>query len=226
MSVVYLRGSGNRGATLLSNQFIDEYMPKANGEFVKIYIYLQRSLSEGDGELRTSAIADKFMCTEGDVLRALRYWEGEGLLSLSFEPDGQLSGIRFGENQEDQTVATVVSPKTQQPTVVAPIAVERQPMLTKDRMNELRQNEDVTSLLFIAERYLGKTLTYSETEKLLYFYDEMHMSVDLIDHLIQMCVGTGHKSMHYIESVARSWAKDGIDTVEKATAQSMRYKKD
>ena len=211
---------------MLSNQFIDEYMPKANGEFVKIYIYLQRSLSEGEGELRTSYIADKFLCTEGDVLRALRYWESEGLLSLTFESDGQLSGIRFGADPENTALTTVVNPEPEKPSVVTPISVGRQAMLSQDRVNELKQNEDATSLLFIAEKYLGKTLSYSETEKLLYFYDQMHMSVDLIDHLIQMCVETGHKSIHYIESVARSWAKEGIDTVEKASASAIRYKKD
>lgn len=226
MSVVYLRGAGNRGATLLSNQFIDEYMPKANGEFVKIYIYLQRSLSEGEGELRTSLIADKFLCTEGDVLRALKYWEGEGLLSLTFEADGQLSAIRFGEDAQSPQVAAVVNPEPDQPAVITPISVGRQAMLTPDRVKELKKNEEVTSLLFIAEKYLGKSLSFSETEKLLYFYDQMHMSVDLIDHLIQMCVESGHPSIHYIESVARSWAKEGIDTVEKATAAAVRFKKD
>ncbi|MBQ1491478.1 MAG: DnaD domain protein, partial [Blautia sp.] len=199
MSVVFLRGAGSREATLLSNRFIDEYMPKANGDFVKIYIYLLRSLSEGETELCTSRIADLFLLTDGDVLRALRYWEGQGLLSLTFESDGQLSGIRFGPDSENAPLTTVVNPEPEKPAVVTPISVGRQAMLSQDRVNELKKNEDATSLLFIAEKYLGKTLSYSETEKLLYFYDQMHMSVDLIDHLIQMCVETGHPSIHYIE---------------------------
>ncbi len=29
--------------TLIPNRFLDEYMPRANGEFVKIYLYLLRS---------------------------------------------------------------------------------------------------------------------------------------------------------------------------------------
>lgn len=201
-------------------------MPKANGDFVKIYIYLLRSLSEGETELCTSRIADLFLLTDGDVLRALRYWEGQGLLSLTFESDGQLSGIRFGPDSENAPLTTVVNPEPEKPAVVTPISVGRQAMLSQDRVNELKKNEDATSLLFIAEKYLGKTLSYSETEKLLYFYDQMHMSVDLIDHLIQMCVETGHPSIHYIESVARAWAKEGIDTVEKACAASIRFKKD
>ena len=60
--------------------------------------------------------------------------------------------------------------------------------LTPDRVKELKQNEDIIQLLYIAEQYLGKTLTPTETRKILFFYDELHMSVDLIDYLIEYCV--------------------------------------
>lgn len=42
--MIRLHSTGLNDATILSNIFIDHFMPKANGEFVKVYIYLLRML--------------------------------------------------------------------------------------------------------------------------------------------------------------------------------------
>ena len=42
--MIRLHSTGLNDATILSNIFIDRFMPKANGEFVKVYIYLLRML--------------------------------------------------------------------------------------------------------------------------------------------------------------------------------------
>lgn len=44
---IRLYREGDRGYTSVSNDFIDHYMPSANGEFVKLYLYLLRCLSAG-----------------------------------------------------------------------------------------------------------------------------------------------------------------------------------
>ena len=93
-------------------------------------------------------------------------------------------------------------------------------------MKELKQNEDIIQLLYIAEQYLGKTLTPTETRKILFFYDELHMSVDLIDYLIEYCVGRDHRSIRYIETVAMAWKEEGITTVEMAKDSTSRYSKE
>ena len=40
MSLISLQNSSELEVTILSNRFIDNFMPRANGEFVKVYIYL------------------------------------------------------------------------------------------------------------------------------------------------------------------------------------------
>ena len=45
MAMITLQNSSDTGITVLTNNFIDNYMPEANGEFVKVYIYLLRLLS-------------------------------------------------------------------------------------------------------------------------------------------------------------------------------------
>ena len=242
MYQIRLHQTEDVGATVLPNHFIDTYMPAANGEFVKLYIYLLRCLGKGMEEVHIDYLADRLLCTEGDILRALRYWESQNLIRLSLQPDGKISAIDFSvpalKKNIEQNVMT-----TDEPPVMARSSSEQpekqvleqasakpaRPAEDTDRaeyLQSLLQNEDVQQILFIAEQYLGKTLSPTETDKLIYFYDSLHMSVDLIDYLIEYCVGKGHKSIRYIEAVALSWKDDGVDTVEKAKKASFSGRKE
>ncbi len=75
--------------------FIDRYMPSANGEFVKIYLYLLRALNNPNIDLSVSYMADVFDCPENDILRAFRYWEKNNVLSLHYDENGVLSDIQL-----------------------------------------------------------------------------------------------------------------------------------
>ena len=267
MNTIHLRALSSSQVTILSNIFIDQYMPGAGGEFVKVYIYLLRLLADPSASVCLPLLADRLNCTEGDISRALKYWSNEGLLILETDPSGELTGITLTEPSPDtqmeltatvsvpqsalaatapisQTVsaATVSVPQSAlaatapiSQTVSAATVSTPQPdtapsrsasALTPTRIKELKENEDVAQLIYICEQYLGKTLTPTDTRKILFFYDELKMSVDLIDFLIQYCVGRGHKSMRYIETVAMAWSKEGITTVEMAKDSTSRYGRD
>lgn len=81
--------------TTVSDIFIDQYMPKANGEFVKVYLYLLRATGSGAGIATISEIADHFSNTEADIVRALNYWASEGILQVQTDADGQITGINL-----------------------------------------------------------------------------------------------------------------------------------
>ena len=98
--------------------------------------------------------------------------------------------------------------------------------LTPDRVKELKQNDEIVQLLYITEQYLGKTLTPTEVKKIMFFYDELHFSPDLIEYLIEYSVSRGHKSIRYIETVALAWAKEGISTVTMAKETNSQYNRE
>ena len=84
------------GSTAISNYFIDKYMKDANDAQLKVYLYLLRMI-HANMAFGVSDIADKFNHTEKDVLRALRYWEKQKLLSLDYDEDKNLVGIHLCE---------------------------------------------------------------------------------------------------------------------------------
>ena len=75
MKTLTLKNKFQTNATLLPNDFIDNYMIDANGEFGKVYLFLLRHLDDPFSSLTLTTIADCLNNTEKDILRAFRYWE-------------------------------------------------------------------------------------------------------------------------------------------------------
>ena len=212
MSMISLHNASRPEVTVLSNYFIDNFMGQANGEFVKVYIYLLRTAGDPSASFSLERMADRLLCTERDIFRALKYWEKEQLLTLTFTENGQISGITLTEPEDTRNESAA--------SQAAPSSFHQ---LTRDRVATLKQNEEIRQLLFITEKYLGKTLTPTEMQKILFFYDELKMSAELIEYLVEYCVSRGRRSIRYIETVALAWHKDGITTAEMAKEHSSRF---
>lgn len=203
--------------TCISNLFLDYYMPKANGEYVKVYLYLLRALQNPSLELSVTLLADALDHTEGDILRALKYWEKEGILTLEYQKSKELAGIELLEIKAPEE-------KTSKEAVTKPLnAPMARRSYTRNELAQFSSQADCQQLLFVCEQYLKKTLSPSEIETLLYFYDQLHFSADLIEYLVEYCVCKGSRSIHYIESVALAWAEAGIRTVSQAKERTTTY---
>ena len=92
--------------------FIDRYLSSANGEFVKVYLYLLRCLRLPGKDVSISSIADFLNHTEADIRRALGYWEKLGILRLEYDSDSQLAGICFVSSPDGSLTPESVSGKS------------------------------------------------------------------------------------------------------------------
>ena len=207
MKTLTLTNQAKKTVTVLENEFIDRYMPKANGEYVKVYLMLLRHLDESASLPAPSRLADLLECTEKDILRAFKYWEGQGLLE-------------YKEEATDRSLQAEVSPSEASLTV-APVSGTDKSVNTGKHGNR----KEFKELLFVAEQYLGKTLSATDINAITYFYETLQMSADLIEYLIEYCVENGHKSIHYIQKVALSWHSQDIRTAEPAKTNSVLYNK-
>ena len=222
------------GVTLIENIFIDRYMPGANGEFVKLYLYLLRCAGTGR-ELSISSIADFFDHTEKDVRRALSYWEKLKLLKLRYDEDGGISEIVFmsGETADGETETASVKTSAVDAAPASPAeaaaggsgAIPKKRALTAARTSALREQHPIKQILFVGEQYLARPLTQSEVTDILYFYNDLHMSEDLIEYLIEYCASRGNPGARYMEKIALDWYRRGIRTVEEAEADTRQHNK-
>lgn len=228
MNTITLKGSYYSDTTLISNFFIDNYMTNANEAQIKIYLYLLRCIGS-DMPVSISSIADRFNYTEKDVLRALLYWDRQDLISLEFDKNNNITGICLNG-------FTVQSPLSAPEPAVCAKETEPKPArastqtvnfsYSMDRLQEFRSREEVKQLIFMTEHYMGKTLSGSDLNTLLYMYDNLQFPIELIEYLIEYCVNNNHKSMRYIEKTALCWAETGIRTVKEAKENNSRYRKE
>ena len=229
--------------TTVSDIFIDQYMPKANGEFVKVYLYLLRATGSGAGIATISEIADHFSNTEADIIRALNYWASEGILQVQTGADGQIiginlcslsvSGMQATQSNIQSAVADNAAQNNLQNISTADIRMQdsvveklksqtpdkpasSQKEYTLDEIKEFRKNPDISELFFIIETYLKHTLSSTDTNMVLYWLDELHFSTDLVEYLVEYCITKGHSSLRYMNKVALGWADAGIKTVDQA----------
>ena len=255
--------------TSISNKFIDEYMPEANGEFVKVYLYLLRSVGNHASDCSISAIADCFNHTEKDVMRALKYWERMHLIRLDTNSDRKITGIHLldidraatdysagkydntpvrdekvsqetdmgsGASEAHGIASAVTSGEASTAQVsgaaaaqvaggtsdfaasnVTPIrTTAARKEYTADEIKNFCTDPNVTELFFIIETYLKHPLSSTDTSTVLYWYDQLHFSSELIVYLVEYCISKGHSSMRYMDKVALGWHENHITTIEQA----------
>lgn len=248
MAKITLHKDNGNPTTNVPNRFIDEYMTAANGEFVKIYLYLLRCMSSPDCSFSISKTADKFEHTEKDVQRALKYWEKMNLLRLEYDADKNISSIYFTDSVNSGQMPQSAFPETTvseaAPTIhmeapeetevpqapLAPQAPEapKSPSMPQYSANDIlrfQEKEDIQELLFVTESYLGHPLTQSDIQILLFWYDELQFSADVIIFLIEHAISKGHKSLRYMNTIALSWKDADVKTVEDARSNISSYSK-
>ena len=279
MDTITITTKNKETYSAVSDFFIDYYMTEANGEFVKIYLYLVRLLHSGNA-VTVARIADHFNLTEKDICRAVKYWIKQGVLQLEYTKDKKLTGITLlplspkEEDAEDDMLEslfsadasgesnstadnndttgsqtktsasmTAVTQETRssgnntsmQPTDVASSiadpateqisqsAVPKKISYKPSFVASKKEDEDFGNLLYQTETYFGKPLTQSDIHSLLYIYEELAFSPELLEYLVEYCVSINKKSCRYIEAVAIEWYKNGIVSVEDAKVASKNY---
>ena len=248
MSSLILSTESSEGYTSVSNIFISEYVPGANGEFVKVYLYLLHLMSLRSNNISISLLADTFNQTEADIMRALRYWDSLDVISLSFNgPGNGLSNIVLRDIKhtgqaanamadpiaaERASVNSTSSYQTETVRAAKPDIKQTEVIYTaepskvsysKEQLNGFLANDNFSMLLFVIEQYMGRPLSTKETNSIVYFYDGLKLSTDLIEYLFEYCVEHNKKSINYIEKVALSWASKNIHTIAEAKEETSNH---
>lgn len=144
MAEIILHKDNDNSATTVPNRFIDDYMTNANGEFVKIYLYLLRCMNSRDCSFSISRAADKFNHTEKDIQRALKYWEKMNLLHLEYAQDKSIAGIYFLESAAVPDPGDAVPLKKAAQAPAAGYGTP-QPHTATDTRNQLRMGQGDTT---------------------------------------------------------------------------------
>lgn len=242
---INVHSNAGRQYTCVSNTFIDRYMTDADGEYVKIYLYLLRSMSREGSALSMSALCDRLGHTEHDVRKCLAYWAEKGLLRLEYDDRKELVGIcmldpeqmplpkvevhvtrEYTANEELPADSSAVRQNSAAAVPVRTAAAEahtadaapqkNDPAFSPEERETLLTNAESKELVCVAEGFLKKTLSQRDVDTVLFWHWTLGLSVDLIEYLIEQCANSGHASIRYMNAVALSWKDSGIRTEEEA----------
>ncbi|MDD6327187.1 MAG: DnaD domain protein [Lachnospiraceae bacterium] len=244
MQTITISTANSETYSSISNFFIDYYMTEANGEFVKVYLYLARQLGRGQA-ITVASIADHFNLTQKDICRAIKYWVSKDVLRLSYDGKGNLCGIVLlplsapiaNQLADDDIDSILQAPTpTRLPVPTDTIAVSESFSETKEsddielavppKQKQTQSaidsklsdpNWEIISHEF--ETLFGKPMSATDLQTLLYIYDTLDFDIDLFEYLIEYCVMMGKKNCRYMETVAIAWYKDGIKTKQQAKEQ-------
>ena len=207
------------GVTPVADTFIDTYMAAANGEYVKVYLYILRHQNKED--LSLEQIADALNHTEADVKRAINYWQKAGVLENAQENPSE--SILIEQNRTNCSMDIEVTSTVDKETAAAQV---QSPTYSAEQVSRLNNDEEFSQLLYIAQKFLNKAFTPRDCQVFAYLYDTLGMNIGLLEYLAEYCAQNGHTSVRYLETVALSWHEKGIRTALEAQEYITSYTKD
>jgi DnaD/phage-associated family protein len=186
--------------TPVSNVFIDKYMSKARGEYVKVYLLGLKYCVSGELGANSSLIASTLCLLETDILNAWNYWNDEGVIKMSAIDNMGNFRIEFLDlsNTPEESIKNL------------------------DLIKEL-DNSSVKGMLQDIEKLIGRPLSPKEMTLYLGWQKDFNFSPELILLLIQYCVSKGKVDYRYIEKIAMAWHDSNIKDIEGAQSFIKRH---
>lgn len=157
--------------------------------------------SQGAGIFDAAACARAIGRSEADCEDALQYWLETGVLCSDVHAPAVAA-----------PAPAAVPPAEEVPK--RPMAV---PRAVKPQMDEVirrqSESEDIAVLFDSVSARLGKPLSPSDMETLVYLYDTAGLPVEVILMVVGYAAEQGKLSMRYIEKTALGWADQGVTDI-------------
>ena len=182
----------------IENIFINEYLPAAPGDYVKVYIYGQMYAQFGL-EMNDSNMAAQLGLTEKKVAEAWNYWEQMGAIrKLYFDEEGKvdftveflsLKEMMYGKNLGSMTE-------------------------TSPENEEVYASSQIKDMFSRIEKIMGRSLSTTEVQTILNWVTDDKISPEVILYCVEYCTEKDKNSIRYMDRVVHSWHGEGLHTVD------------
>ena len=193
----------NMADLTVENIFINEYMPEADGDFVKVYL-LARLYAETDRSISDIDMAKQLGLTQDRILEAWNYWEewgaikkhylgGDGRLDFAVE-FVNLKEMLYGGEQEE------------------PLMIETDPEI---KVKQVFGNDDINQLMEQIEKKLGRTLSTTDLQSIVNWIEEYKATPEVIMKAVEYCIAKNKMSFRYLGTLIEGWVSQGLNTADK-----------
>lgn len=175
--------------TAIENIFINEYMPDAPCDFVKVYLLAQMYAGMNE-EVSAREIAKTLMIPDQEVEKAFEYWCKSGIMRKTAE------GVKFLSMREQY------------------FGSHNEDVITPDSSRRLMNDEKIQAMFNDIEQTTKEFLQPPQMQTILGWMEDYDASCELISEAYRYCAGIGKINTRYVGSVVRNWVERGLATKE------------
>ncbi|MGN1413577.1 MAG: DnaD domain protein [Anaerovoracaceae bacterium] len=190
----------------IENIFLNEYMPGAPGDHVKVYLFGSMYAQQGE-EMSHETLARQLRLSVEQVDQAWTYWSDMGVVKKHPRTGESRSSCRLNYDVEFLHL--------REQMYRSPLTAEQEEAETcEDETDGMLQNQDVKSLLADIQRITGRTLSAGEAQEIHSWLTDLGAKPEVIEQAYQYCIKRGKSNVKYISRVVMQWTEQGFQTKE------------
>lgn len=206
---------------------VDKHIKMCSPLSLKILLVMLRYSGQA---VNADWLSGQLNISSADISDALGYWIGAGVVSKTDEakePTVPPKPKNAVLEKPKQSPEPVVSKKENAVTGQKIVTISSRPKITQDDVVQLaNRDHTIAQLLSEAQGIIGAPLSPVESEIIVALCSYYGMKSDAVLMLLQYCISTGHKSLHYLEKTAANWLERGIVTHEQVEHEILRLTTD
>ncbi len=200
------------GDTPIENIFINDYMPMANGTYVKVYLLGYKYAHDRDDNInvRNETISRHLDIPLEDVLRAWEFWESKGIIERIYKDDGNKINyeVKF-LNLKQLYIRNNIGHLNSKEEAPAESKYSTYDLVDANKVPAI--NNMFNSIDNIMRRQTVPT----EKQRILNWIHDYNMNPDVIEKAFAFGVERrGVKNLRYIEAIIRNWYDKGLTNME------------
>ena len=189
------------GDTPIENIFINDYMPQADGTYVKVYL-MGYKYAKDRLDFNNETISKNLNLPLSDVLNAWNYWENEGII-IKHETDDEYNYIVEFVNLKQFYVDNVYKHIRN--------VSDKNSYVDNDKLISAARNPEIKTMMEEIEDMLGRPLKVSEKQKIITWLNKYKTKPNMMIQAFSYSVNNKKiKRFNYIESVVSAWYDAGV----------------
>lgn len=204
------------GQTPIENIFINDFMPMANGTYVKVYLLGYKYASDKDDNIvvDNNTIAKHLNIPLEDVLGAWDFWEKKGIIikhskDTDNHNDFTVEFLSLRQLYIDNNYQTVAASRDEVHSP-QPFSCSPEALLEANKVPEIK------NMFYTIDQIKRRQLTPNERMTVLEWIYNFNMDPDIIVKAFEFCIEKKNiKSIRYVGGVIRNWYDNGILNLDK-----------
>ncbi len=205
------------GDTPIENIFINDFMPMANGTYVKVYLLGYKLANDKDTNIKVNnkTISKHLNIPLVDVLDAWDFWENKGIIKKHFQenmPDTEYT-VEF-LNLKQLYINNVVKPKNAIISNRYNDSYSNSYKCTPEDLVDAKSIPSVNNMFNEIRKITGRLLNSKECFEIIEWMKNYNMSTDVIIAAYNEGKSKGNRTFSFIKGIIRNWYDQDITNIE------------